>query len=124
MIEKLERLIREEDGVKISCPPDNEHIMHKINALIDAVNELQQKVGISKIENTTESTQDPYAEQRKWIGKLCWFWDWEREKAVTGILTDLVETGPRFIKYGLYFYEHCEPVKPDDDIIYKGGSNE
>ena len=21
-------------------------------------------------------------------------------------------------------YEHCEPVKPDDDIIYKGGKDE
>ena len=42
MIEKLERYIREEDGVKISCPPDNVRIILKINELCDAVNELQK----------------------------------------------------------------------------------
>ena len=43
MIEKLKRYIREEDGIKISCPPDNVHIISKINELVDAVNELQTR---------------------------------------------------------------------------------
>ena len=46
--------------------------MDKINELIDAVNALQ-----SRLDSSTEPEipADPYAEQRKWIGKLCWFWD-------------------------------------------------
>lgn len=43
MIEKLERYIREEDGIRISCPPDNVHIIAKINELVDAVNTIQKE---------------------------------------------------------------------------------
>ena len=44
-----------------------------------------------------------------------------------GILTSIdTETfkEPQFVCNDEYDYEHCEPVKPDDDIIYKGGDNE
>lgn len=40
MIEKLKRYIREEDGIKISCPPDNVHIISKINEIIDWINDV------------------------------------------------------------------------------------
>ena len=71
--------------------------------------------------------QDKFAEQRKWIGKVCWFWDDDNTSSSCGILTSIdTETfkEPQFVCNDEYDYEHCEPVKPDDDIIYKGGDNE
>ena len=44
MIEKLDRHIREEDGVRISCPPTQTYCMDKINELVDTVNKLQESV--------------------------------------------------------------------------------
>lgn len=75
---------------------------------------------ISKMENV-----DPYAEQRGWIGKLCKFWD--DDAFVTsndwafGILTS-IDKGMQY-QYCCNEncnFKHCEPVKPDSDIIYKG----
>ena len=71
------------------------------------------------------SKQDPYAEQRKWIGKACWFWDEKEEKKVFGILTTidndcgLSDMCPYWNDTTKNWFEHCEPVSPDDDIIYK-----
>lgn len=71
---------------------------------------------------------DPYAEQRKWIGKLCRFWDEKEEEKVFGILTaidsncGLSDMCPYWNDTTKNWFEHCEPVK--DDIIYKGGDNE
>lgn len=74
MIEKLKRYIKVggENTVKISCPPEPQNIMDKINELVDAVNELQ--LTVSKMENLEhlkkigqgfKNLNDPYAEQRK-----------------------------------------------------------
>ncbi len=82
------------------------------------------------IEIPKKEPADPYAEQRKWIGKLCWFWDDEKEEKVCGILTTidsdcgLSDMCPYWNGTTSNWFEHCEPVKPDDDIIYKGGDNE
>lgn len=111
----------------------------KLNEVIDAVNELQKqidKVSCAILDLATpdgenkalksiqvEPPTDPYAEQRKWIGKLCWFWTFKRVNAIIGVLTDFEIDEPHFRMDGLGWYEHCEPVKPDDDIIYKGGDN-
>ena len=110
----------------------------KINELVDAVNVLQCKnVHIeSDLQDLMypkeikgelgENVQDKFAEQRKWIGKLCRFrdehvapycWDY-------GILED-IEDGysaivSNFRSSDGYWYDICELVKPDDDIIYKG----
>ena len=56
----------------------------KFNELIDAVNELQKheeqhldllaQLNEMRLQQTKELT-DPYAEQRKWIGKLCRCWE-------------------------------------------------
>ena len=119
MIEKIERV--DADFVK------------KINDLIDTVNELQMKVNklapnINFAQpEVKENVQDKFAEQRKWIGKVCWFWDDDNTSSSCGILTSIdTETfkEPQFVCNDEYDYEHCEPVKPDDDIIYKGGDNE
>ena len=129
MIEKLDRHIKtEENGVRISCPPTQADCIEKINELVDVINalveennihemqidELQMKIEPEKCEPT-----DLYAEQRKWVGCLCWFWDFKRVNAIIGVLTDFEIDEPHFRKDGLAWYEHCEPVKPDDDIIYK-----
>lgn len=130
MIEKLERYIREEDGVKISCPPDNVHIIRKINELVDAVNVLQAQVAIlEEHAHPTAKTEVKEMfvcpEQYKWVGKLCKFWDYA-DKPVYGILddVDVDKIEYPYTKLGGCIYQNCEPVKPDDDIIYKGGNNE
>lgn len=69
--------------------------------------------------------QDPYAEQRKWIGKLCKFRDkYQDEVWEYGTLEDVENVDSAidsaFRSSDGYWYDICEPVKPDDDIIYKG----
>lgn len=109
---------------------ENTPLVQKINELVDAVNELQTKVNklASNINfaqpEVKENVQDKFAEQRKWIGKLCWFWDIQEEYKFVGILGEVADNGTYFQKDGIVSYLNCEPVKPDDDIIYKGGNNE
>lgn len=116
MIEKVERI----DG----------SFVDKINDLIDAVNELQIKVNklapnINFAQpEVKENVQDKFAEQRKWIGKICEFWDNDGTQQLSyGVLTKIDTESGFGVQYCCndeYDYEHCEPVKPDDDIIYKG----
>jgi hypothetical protein len=100
--------------------------LDKINELVDAVNSIvsvQEKLIDSRfvVETKHEEPADPYAEQRKWIGKLCWFWDEDRKDAFYDVLRYVDENSKcPYINIGCYAgYKHCEPVKPDDDIIYK-----
>lgn len=104
--------------------------LEKLNEIIDAVNVLQAQVAILEehAHPTAKTPVDPYEEQRKWIGKLCWFWSGNFKQC--GILTAIFDNN----KYGendpteeypfqrdsIGCWQHCEPVKPDDDIIYKG----
>ena len=129
-IDDIEAHTTSEKAIKTICCG----YTNKINELVDVVNalveenniherqidELQMKLESKKCETPVE----PYVEQRKWVGKLCWFWDFKRVNAVIGVLTAFEIDEPHFRKDGLGWYEHCEPVKPDDDIIYKGGDNE
>ena len=143
MIEKLktneDKIFRTESGEMMVVPALNvpQCISDKINELIDAVNELQ--INVSKMENLEhlkkigqgfKKLNDPYAEQRKWIGKLCRFWN--RNENRCGILTavfnnnkygkdDSTEEYP-FQRDSVGCWQHCEPVSPDDDIIYKKGT--
>jgi hypothetical protein len=134
-IQKLERTLRHEidSDFTISEPVSIGEMQEKINELVDAVNVLQAQVAILEEHahpTARTETADPYAEQRKWIGKLCHFWNkTEYTDDIYGFLTDIVPTNkynaednyfvPFKDEFGS-FYEHCEPVKPDDDIIYKG----
>lgn len=140
MIKKLDRTLRHErdSGFIISEPVSIGEMQEKINELVDAVNELTSYVGPlgvefiepKQVEFTEPNLADPYAEQRKWIGKLCWFWDDEKEEKVCGILTTidsdcgLSDMCPYWNGTTSNWFEHCEPVKPDDNIIYKGDNNE
>ena len=107
----------------------------KINELVDAVNgildyaplEMAMKVEpaenttISKMENVAKNAQDPYAEQRKWIGKLCRFWIFKDGAVDIGILKAVDNLNPTlpYINDLDCSYAYCEPVKPNDDIIYQ-----
>lgn len=109
----------------------------EIKAWIAIVSDLRSRVPVveSRVSILEEhahptATTDIYAEQRNWIGKLCHFWNkTEYTDDIYGFLTDIVPTNkykpednyfvPFKDEFGS-FYEHCEPVKPDDDIIYKG----
>lgn len=145
MIKKLDRTLRHErdSGFTISEPVSIGEMQEKINELVDAVNALVYKndddsdwyddvqirsENVQPVAKTrSENVQDKFSEQRKWIGKLCWFWDDDNTNSSCGILTSIdTETfkEPQFVCNDEYDYEHCEPVKPDDDIIYKGGDNE
>lgn len=107
-----------------------------LNHVVDVVNELQKQIdkvscaildlatpdGANKaLKSIQAEPVDPYAEQRRWIGKLCRFrnnpaCEWEY-----GILYRIYEdTDFPFWDTDCYEYAECEPVKPDDDIIYKG----
>lgn len=101
-----------------------EAVRESVNIHEKQIDELQMKLEPEKC----ETPADPYAEQRKWIGKLCRFWDEKEEEKVFGILTTidsdcgLSDMCPYWNDTTKNWFEHCEPVK--DDIIYKGGDNE
>lgn len=98
--------------------------MSRVDALGNTVLELRAKVNsinnkptenptISKTENV-----DPYAEQRKWIGKMCQFWDYAYEHDYFDTLKGITDDG-LFIGHN-GSWKHCKPIKSDDPIIYKG----
>ncbi len=117
-----------------------------LNQLVGAVNELQNQYDSveQKLNYNPDTTKglltlveepkptDPFTEQRKWIGKLCKFRDEETDKPMIGVLKDIdVFVGDNNAFYITFLnaadnntYFECEPVKLDDDIIYKGGDNE
>lgn len=90
-------------------------------------NEVQRYGAVARgFKSLRKEPTDPYIEQRKWVGKLCKF-----EGENYGILKEIgcadtkhVWRDGAFRSSDGYWYDFCEPVKPDDDIIYKGGDNE
>lgn len=154
MIEKLKPhpCINANGVVYGEIQPDYQEMTEKINELVDIINELQESqntywtdiaelkkelqiraenmqdrmIGCTTLDIPESYKTDPYAEQRKWIGKLCRFWDEKEEEKVFGILTTidsdcgLSDMCPYWNDTTKNWFEHCEPVKPDDDIIYKG----
>lgn len=106
----------------------NHCIINKINELVDAVNNLQtsnahiQKDLLEMRHPEAKENVDPYAEQRKWIGCLCWFWNDSYDDKDCSILTDIPAKGfsDTYASADGFIYKYCEPVKPDDDIIYRG----
>lgn len=124
-------------------------IIDKINELIDLVKEQQQQLNnhmcrLVVLESDNKNIKDvfdqlhpelkivrtltqvdpidPYAEQRKWIGKLCRFWNFKDGAVDIGILKAVDNLKPTipYINDIDCSYAFCEPVKPDDNIIYKG----
>lgn len=114
------------DGLPTTIMPDSAKLMRKINELIDVVNTLVEENNVHEKqidELQMKEPADPFAEQRKWIGKLCRFWDdYGEEDKVIDVLSH-IDTSGRYVYVMCdhqVHYQHCEPVKPDDDIIYKG----
>ena len=134
MIEKLDLEKRHSFGTvdwleNMNEPSGAKLIETKINELIDTVNSIvsvQEKLIDSRfvVETKHEEPADPYAEQRKWIGRICEFWDNdETQQRSDGVLTKLDTESGFGVQYCCndeYDYDNCQPVKPDDDIIYKG----
>lgn len=119
MIEKLEAL----EGLQHNW-------LDKINELVDAVNNLQKDydnvciwVGEQKLNYNPDTTKgSPTLEQRKWIGKLCRFRHGLGVAPTYGILGEILPNSdfPYYKKDTDTYWKYCEPVKPDDDIVYKG----
>ena len=139
MIEKLEKHIIGENTpgtVSLMVAPTAEQQVDKINELVDAVNALIEENNIHekqvdelqmKLEPKKCEPADPYAEQRKWVGCLCWFWDDVYGLKTAGVLEEIttIEEDFHYAKKDTRtVWKHCEPVKPDDDIIYKGVKDE
>ena len=104
----------------------NDVIFNRIDMLNNAICNIQNR--ITALDDPTyheaePEPADPYAEQRKWVGKACWFWDEKEEEKVFGILTTidsdcgLSDMCPYWNDTTKNWFEHCEPVK--EDIIYK-----
>ena len=127
MIEKLDRRLRQErdSGFTISEPVSIGEMQEKINELVDAVNALVYENDKDSDwydrQTRSENVQDKFAEQRKWIGKLCKFWDIDNNNLYYGPLTKIHDTSPYCYECNHKIcYANCEPVKPDDDLIYQG----
>lgn len=94
-------------------------LQKKINELIDTVNAILDYAPLEMAMKTEPA--DQFAEQRKWIGKLCKFWDDEDEEKSFSILEGINKNSPNpYRASGDWCYNHCEPVKQDDEAIYKG----
>jgi hypothetical protein len=118
--------------IENTCPCILE-LVGKINELIKNVNELRRReewhldllTESNRLQHMCKKPADPDAEQRKWVGNLCRFWDddvFETSKDwAFGILTS-IDKGMQY-QYccnEICNFKHCEPVKPDDAIICKG----
>ena len=101
-----------------------------------SLKEIGGKIKISEFENKHWSEciyevprkVDPFAEYKKWVGKLCLFGFVDEGDAGYMILEKFNDTsmmcGNRFIASDNIGYRFCEPVRPDDDVIYKDAVNE
>lgn len=98
----------------------------KLNEVIDAVNALvyeHDKDSDWYDDPKHREPADPYAESRRWIGCVCRFWYDNPNDTLLDYL-DKIQTGKNGVEYYAKesgdWFPHCEPVKPEDDIIYKG----
>lgn len=129
-------------GTTFDIIPKEEFAMacRKINELVDAVNrqqidinnhgcrllDLQNQINELKdkgvVVEPAENVRDKFAEQRRWIGKVCWFWESDDSEPFADLLSSIDDTDnklPYYSKNSGYWCEKCEPVKPTDSIIYK-----
>ncbi len=101
-----------------------EEVRKSVNVHEKQIDKLQMKIEPEKREVPAENVQDKFAEQRKWIGKLCRFWDKEIGEKVWGILGGIDysenEKYPYWCDQLQEQYQCCEPVKPDSELIYHG----
>lgn len=101
------------------------------NALVDAVNGILDyaplEMAMKAEPEKCETPVDPFAEQRKWIGYLCWFWDDDYYLKTAGVLEEITTIEEEFHyakQENCTVWKHCEPILPTDNAIYKGGDND
>lgn len=124
-ITKTETMLKNINTIVGSLITDNNTHKKQIGELQTKVNKMAQNLNFAQPDVKENFTTDPYAEQRKWIGKLCRFRDNPAFEWKYGILDRIYEdTDFPFWDTDCYEYAECEPVKPTDSIIYKGGDNE
>lgn len=115
-----------------------EAVRKSVNVHEKQIDELQMKVEPEKCETRSENVQsdaktrsENVQDPTKWLGKLCKFWDGDEQMShlCWGILYTITPTSPVPFCCSLgdgvtSDYEHCEPVLPTDNAIYKGGDND
>jgi hypothetical protein len=113
-----------------------EAVRKSVNIHEKQIDGLQMKVEPEKCETRSENVQtdaetrsgnvqDKFAQYRRWAGKLCRFWDIDKDKAIYDILEEVIaDWSYQFKTKSDYIFDHCEPVLPTDNAIYKGGDNE
>lgn len=129
-ITKTETMLKNINTTVGSLITDNNIHEKQIDGLKTRDEELAERINytlakatgdkeVLKLLDEKHKPVDRFAEQRKWVGKLCRCWDSDINDDIWGILQDIKDNKTE--KYYLYGigYEHCEPVKPDDDIVYK-----
>lgn len=122
MIEKVVEEILTIGGRKVANL-DIKTVANKVNEIIDILNAIvvETKDGTFIDGSKKAEPVDKFVEQRKWIGKLCKFWDGvDEEYVVYGILDKINEKRLQYVylaKNGVH-YEFCEPAS--EDLIYKG----
>ena len=112
--------IKEEYDIQIA------ELERRITALDDPTYH-EPETPAENVQEDTESRPENVQDPTKWLGKLCKFWDGDEQISHLrwGILSTITPTSPVPFCCSLgdgktFDYEHCEPVKPDSDIIYKG----
>ena len=146
MIKKLsEYKITSRDGSFINVECNTKIIntlVQKINELIDTVNNQQIQLNnhecrLLDLHNRITALDDPTCHeaeptpaenvpdldiQLSWIGCLCRFRHALGASPTYGILGKISTNSdfPYYKKDTDTYWKYCEPVKPDDDIIFKG----
>ena len=103
---------------------ENTPLIQKINELVDAVNGILDYAPLEMAIKAEPEPVDPYAESRKWIGCVCRFWYDNPNDTLLDYL-DKIQTGKNgviqyYSKESGDWFPHCEPVKPDSELIYHG----
>lgn len=93
-----------------------------LSEIVEGVDTIKNYLDLLVFVDDDCKMKAPYTEQRKWIGKLCWFWNENtKENKKYKVLNEIIQ-GDHYKYYDCdcIGWEHCEPVNPDDDVIYKG----
>lgn len=136
-----DKVFKSEDGSTVTLPGQNlpETAFNKINELVCAVNEIQRELetincamldlatpsgenkALKALDNQTKQPTETYAEQHRWIGRLCRFWDDGCDVTEISVLKLIDETDDTpFLNIDGTCWQHCEPIKPNDPLIYRG----
>lgn len=122
MIEKLEL----PSSTRLVCGKDYDlafkYIKQTVNQLVDAVNGILDYAPLEMAMKAEPEYKNRNVKQaEKWMYCLCRFWN-DGCDSYYGELVNIdtkVSSDAPFERDTGDWYQCCEPVKPDDDIIYK-----